>query len=74
MQNKFKTAVVWTEPRWWNSRHWRYCIYISNSAKVTEAERWCYDNITHARMWRNYGQHFAFKNQQHSMLFAILWA
>jgi hypothetical protein len=73
-KSRFKRVRNALYPEFWKSRHWPHHVYLTNVALVNQAERWCYDNISPARLWRNSGQYFAFKNQQHSVLFALLWA
>jgi hypothetical protein len=60
-------------PEFYSSRHWPYRVEIDEKV-VGIAERWCYNNIRHSKNWRNEGKYFAFKNQQHSVMFALVWS
>jgi hypothetical protein len=57
-----------------NKTYWPYQHTLSRLILNRDPERWCWDNISHGRYWRNYGNKFAFKRKEDAALFMLTWA
>lgn len=57
-----------------NKTYWPYQFTPYNSTSIGKMERWCWENISHGRYWRNYGNKFAFKRKEDAALFMLTWA
>jgi hypothetical protein len=57
-----------------NKKYWPYQFTPYNSTSIGKMERWCWDNISHGRYWRNYGNKFAFKRKEDAALFVLRWS
>jgi hypothetical protein len=56
-----------------NKTYWPYQHTPSGLIPILDMERWCWENISHGRYWRNYGNKFAFKRKEDAMLFVLRW-
>ena len=57
-----------------NKKYWPYQHTPSSFIPIRDMERWCWDNISHGRYWRNYGNKFAFKRKGDAALFILRWS
>ena len=57
-----------------NKTYWPYQHTPSRLIPNRDLERWCWENISHGRYWRNYGNKFAFKRKEDAALFMLTWA
>ena len=57
-----------------NKTYWPYQFTPYNSTSIGSMERWCWENISHGRYWRNYGNKFAFKRKEDAAFFILRWS
>jgi hypothetical protein len=57
-----------------NKKYWPYQHTPSSFISIRDMERWCWNNISHGRYWRNYGNKFAFKRKEDAALFILRWS
>lgn len=57
-----------------NKKHWPYQYTPPGIVSIRKMERWCWDNISHGRYWRNYHTYFAFKRKEDAALFMLSWS
>lgn len=57
-----------------NKKYWPYQHTPSRLIPIRDMERWCWENISHGRYWRNYGNKFAFKRKEDAALFVLRWS
>lgn len=61
-----------------NPTHWPHQFSLHTGVSLDnhdtkEVDRWCYDNIKHAKNWRSSGWRYAFKNEKDAIIFALRW-
>lgn len=64
--------------RRFNPTYWPHQFSLHTDISVTnyhtvDVDRWCYDNIKHAKDWRSQGLRYAFKNEKDAIMFALRW-
>jgi hypothetical protein len=57
-----------------NKKYWPYQHTSTGLIPIRNMERWCWENISHGRYWRNYGNKFAFKRKEDAALFMLTWS
>ena len=57
-----------------NKTYWPYQHSPSRLIPIRDMERWCWDNVSHGRYWRNYGNKFAFKRKEDAAFFILTWS